>query len=285
MRAAPTSCTGSTCRSRWSPATGPTSTAAGRACWWTTAACRRWCTRAVATASNCPVWPQVRLTCWSGRRMPRTRSSPLRRATSTSSPSATIACGGNRDRTQLPGRWRQIIGAGIRGIGGTALLYESDDLRSWQYVGPLLVGDANAQPRTAPDWTGTMWECVDLFRVESEKDATDVLVFSAWDDGVTHHPLYWTGDYRGDRFEPTGTASPRPRRPLLLRAAVDAGRGGQAPHVRLDAGGTDGCRRRRRWMVRGDVAAARGLRRCGRIAAPGPGAGGRRSARRAPLRR
>ena len=47
-----------------------------------------------------------------------------------------------------------------------------------------------------------MWECVDLFRVESEKDATDVLVFSAWDDGVTHHPLYWTGDYRGDRFEP-----------------------------------------------------------------------------------
>ena len=102
-----------------------------------------------------------------------------------------------------PGRWRQIIGAGIRGIGGTALLYESDDLRSWQYVGPLLVGDVDAPARTAPDWTGTMWECVDLFRVDSEKAATDVLVFSAWDDGVTHHPLYWTGDYRGDRFEPT----------------------------------------------------------------------------------
>jgi len=47
-----------------------------------------------------------------------------------------------------------------------------------------------------------MWECVDLFRVESDTVATDVLVFSAWDDGVTHHPLYWTGDYRGDNFEP-----------------------------------------------------------------------------------
>ena len=102
----------------------------------------------------------------------------------------------------LPGRWRQIIGAGIRGVGGTALLYESEDLRSWQYVGPLLVGDADAPARTAPDWTGTMWECVDLFHVDSEKAATDVLVFSAWDEGVTHHPLYWTGDYRGDRFEP-----------------------------------------------------------------------------------
>lgn len=97
-----------------------------------------------------------------------------------------------------PARWRHIIGAGIRGEGGTALLYESDDLRSWRYVGPLLVGDTADRARTAPDWTGTMWECVDLFAV----DGTDVLVFSAWDDGVTHHPLYWSGSYRGDRFEP-----------------------------------------------------------------------------------
>lgn len=97
-----------------------------------------------------------------------------------------------------PARWRHIIGAGIRGVGGTALLYESDDLRSWRYVGPLLVGDATDRPRTAPDWTGTMWECVDLFAL----GGADVLVFSAWDDGVTHHPLYWLGRYRGDRFEP-----------------------------------------------------------------------------------
>lgn len=97
-----------------------------------------------------------------------------------------------------PARWRQIIGAGIRGEGGTALLYESDDLRSWRYLGPLLVGDATDRSRTAPDWTGTMWECVDLFAV----DGADFLVFSAWDAGVTHHPLYWSGRYRGDRFEP-----------------------------------------------------------------------------------
>jgi len=96
------------------------------------------------------------------------------------------------------GRWRQIVGSGIRDVGGTALLYESDDLRSWRYVGPLLVGDHQAQERTAPDWTGTMWECVDLFRVGD----ADALVFSAWHDGVTHHPLYWSGVYRGDTFTP-----------------------------------------------------------------------------------
>lgn len=93
-------------------------------------------------------------------------------------------------------RWRQIVGSGIRGVGGTALLYESDDLRSWRYLGPLLVGDVADAPRTSPEWTGTMWECVDLFRV----DGTDALVFSAWDEGVTHHPLYWTGRYAGDAF-------------------------------------------------------------------------------------
>ncbi|QKJ20498.1 glycoside hydrolase family 32 protein [Microbacterium hominis] len=96
------------------------------------------------------------------------------------------------------GRWRQIIGSGIRDVGGAALLYDSDDLRSWRYVGPLLVGDHTRQDRTAADWEGTMWECVDLFPVGDNH----ALVFSSWDDGVTNHPLYWVGDYRGDRFEP-----------------------------------------------------------------------------------
>ncbi|CAI9393370.1 glycoside hydrolase family 32 protein [Microbacterium sp. T2.11-28] len=100
------------------------------------------------------------------------------------------------------GLWRQIIGSGIRGRGGTALLYESADLREWRYLGPLVVGDSDDRPRTAPDWTGTMWECVDLFRMEDGEARSDILVFSAWDEGVTHHPLYWTGHYEGDRYVP-----------------------------------------------------------------------------------
>lgn len=101
------------------------------------------------------------------------------------------------------GRWRQLIGSGIRGQGGTAFLYESPDLREWTYLGPLLIGDSSAGDATAPDWTGTMWECVDLFRIGGEDPARrDVLVFSAWDEGVTHHPLYWSGRYEGDRFTP-----------------------------------------------------------------------------------
>ncbi|QOT20395.1 glycoside hydrolase family 32 protein [Paenarthrobacter sp. YJN-D] len=105
--------------------------------------------------------------------------------------------------------WRQLVGSGIRDVGGTAFLYESSDLRTWDYLGPLFIGDASQGDPEGPDWTGTMWECVDLFRAGQGSlgsphagDSTDVLVFSAWNDGETRHPLYWTGRYAGDTFEP-----------------------------------------------------------------------------------
>lgn len=99
--------------------------------------------------------------------------------------------------------WRQLVGSGIRGQGGTAFLYESPDLRNWTSLGPLLVGDGAASDPTDAEWTGTMWECVDLFRVgEEDAEHRDILVFSAWHEGVTHHPLYWSGRYEDDRFTP-----------------------------------------------------------------------------------
>lgn len=91
--------------------------------------------------------------------------------------------------------WFQLIGSGFRGIGGAALLYESPDLRNWTYRGPILVGRSSD---TDPLWTGTMWECVDLF----ELDGTHVLVVSVWDEGDTHYPIYFTGSYADGLFAP-----------------------------------------------------------------------------------
>jgi len=115
------------------------------------------------------------------------------------------------------GVWRQVIGAGIRDVGGAALLFESPDLRNWRYVGPLASGDVTGRSGLggAPgstDWTGAAWECPDLFYFDGRgtgapgtggTDGTDVLVFCAWQDD-TYHPLCYTGTYRGNVFEPTG---------------------------------------------------------------------------------
>jgi beta-fructofuranosidase len=54
------------------------------------------------------------------------------------------------------GRWFLLIGAGRREKGGTALLYESKDLRHWCYLRPLLMGVVGS--------ACNMWECPVLLR-------------------------------------------------------------------------------------------------------------------------
>jgi beta-fructofuranosidase len=52
------------------------------------------------------------------------------------------------------GSWYQVIGSGIQGVGGAALLYRGDALDDWEFVGPLLVGDRED--------AGAVWECPEL---------------------------------------------------------------------------------------------------------------------------
>lgn len=90
--------------------------------------------------------------------------------------------------------WYQVTGAGFPDVGGTALVYRSRDLRDWEYLHPLCVGDVH---RTEPIWTGTMWECPQFFPL----DDTHVLLISAWDRGTKTTP-YLTGDYADHRLTP-----------------------------------------------------------------------------------
>lgn len=91
--------------------------------------------------------------------------------------------------------WYQVMGAGLRGVGGTALLYRSADLRRWEYLHPLCVGDAG---RTEPIWTGTMWECPDFFPLGDRH----VLTIAAWDEGRLCYPVAMSGRYAEGRFHP-----------------------------------------------------------------------------------
>ncbi len=91
--------------------------------------------------------------------------------------------------------WYQLMGSGLEGQGGTALLYRSTDLRTWEYLHPLLVGDAQ---RFTPVYTGTMWECPDFFAL----DGRQVLTVSVWDPGQLHYSAAMVGDYRDHHFIP-----------------------------------------------------------------------------------
>jgi len=86
--------------------------------------------------------------------------------------------------------WYMLIGSGITGVGGTALLYRSPDLRAWEYLHPLCVGD-NAE-------TGEMWECPDFFPLGDKH----VLLFSPY--GA---PCYLVGAYADHRFIPESSGT------------------------------------------------------------------------------
>ncbi|MBP6787946.1 MAG: glycoside hydrolase family 32 protein [Candidatus Promineofilum sp.] len=99
--------------------------------------------------------------------------------------------------------WWLVISSRVADGGGAVLLYRSADLLAWEYVGPLLVGDAAPD---APLWTGTVWECPNLFPL----DGRHVLIvsFQNHDTGELLYAGYAVGDFADGRF------SAGPFRPL-----------------------------------------------------------------------
>lgn len=118
--------------------------------------------------------------------------------------------GADRASSEADG-WHQVIGSGIRGVGGTALHYTSPDLIRWRYRGQLLTGDA--------ELTGAMWECPDFFPLGDRH----VLMVSA-------HPgatavVYWVGPYAAGAYDG------------VYRGRVDLGTCFYAPQSMLDEQG------------------------------------------------
>lgn len=111
--------------------------------------------------------------------------------------------------------WYQVIGAGIQDVGGTALLYRSPDLLTWQYLQPILVGD---RTETAPIVTGDMWECPALFSLDNKH----VLMISVWANHTLINSSYFVGEYKQQLFTPEH------------RAIVDNGGSFYAPQTMLD---------------------------------------------------
>ena len=96
---------------------------------------------------------------------------------------------------EADGSWYMVHGAGITGVGGAALLYRSPDLVDWEYLGPIHVGDLT---RREPVWTGSMWECPQLFPLGDKH----VLIVAVWHDRTLNYAAYAVGAFDGARFTP-----------------------------------------------------------------------------------
>jgi beta-fructofuranosidase len=106
--------------------------------------------------------------------------------------------------------WLMLVGSGIRGQGGTALLYRSIDLIHWEFCNPLYVGEL--------EHSGFVWNCPNFFAL----DGRHVLIVSGqriW------KPFYFTGQFSHYRFEPE------------TRGLVDYGGNLYAPQVFIDQHG------------------------------------------------
>lgn len=89
--------------------------------------------------------------------------------------------------------WLMLVGAGFRGKGGTALLYESKDLVEWTYLKPLLTGAIDPAAKGGDVARGEMWECPDFFPVGNKW-----LFYVSTENKVR----YWLGEWKSRTFTP-----------------------------------------------------------------------------------
>ncbi|MFC7319477.1 glycoside hydrolase family 32 protein [Halobacillus campisalis] len=89
-------------------------------------------------------------------------------------------------------KWYMVVGAKNQKAQGKVLMYESDDLLQWEFLGPI----AGSNENRLGDF-GYMWECPDMF----ELDGTDILLVSPQGlqpDGMKYNNTYQTGYFAGE---------------------------------------------------------------------------------------
>lgn len=79
-------------------------------------------------------------------------------------------------------RWYMVVGSGIRGKHGAVLLYQSTDLRHWEYVHVVASGNGHGADSANPVESGEMWECPELFPLGGKH----VLIYSTMGKAFWH---------------------------------------------------------------------------------------------------
>jgi sucrose-6-phosphate hydrolase SacC (GH32 family) len=88
--------------------------------------------------------------------------------------------------------WYQLVGSGINGQGGTALLFESENLIDWSYRGPLYISDNIKYP-----YLGRVWELPILLPLGKDSKGNDkhIFIISPIGDEADVEVFYWIGKW------------------------------------------------------------------------------------------
>ncbi|MDY7224151.1 GH32 C-terminal domain-containing protein [Halalkalibacterium halodurans] len=114
-------------------------------------------------------------------------------------------------------QWVQLVGSGIKDgdepVGGTALVYTSDDLVHWEYQHPLMIGDVHAYPET-----GHVWELPVMLPIgeDEQGDEKHVFLINPWFDGESEHAVKYVWYWIGSWDENTSQFIPDQEEPQLL---------------------------------------------------------------------
>ncbi|WP_332695509.1 GH32 C-terminal domain-containing protein [Halalkalibacter lacteus] len=103
-------------------------------------------------------------------------------------------------------KWVQLVGSGIKdgeeSVGGTALVYTSDNLIDWHYEHPLMIGNVFNYPET-----GDVWELPVLLPIGENDSGEEKYVFliNPWFDGDSEYAVkyvwYWIGSWDDETYQ------------------------------------------------------------------------------------
>ncbi len=85
--------------------------------------------------------------------------------------------------------WYMIIGAQNDKEEGTVVLYQSDDLIKWEFIGPIAGSNLNGHGDL-----GYMWECPDMFKI----DGIDILLVSP--QGIVSEGIKYNNEFQSGYF-------------------------------------------------------------------------------------
>ncbi|WP_223192453.1 GH32 C-terminal domain-containing protein [Paenibacillus sedimenti] len=145
--------------------------------------------------------------------------------------------------------WIMLVGTGIEGQGGTAMVYTSINMIDWTCKGPLFISDYEQYP-----YLGIMWELPVLLPLQrnGQDSGKHILLISPWGPEAKVEVNYWLGNWDRASFRfmpdhdepglidvgdfhftgPSGMIDPVTGRSLLFTIA----QGERTPEIDYDCG-------------------------------------------------